>query len=273
MIEADPAELADDLGESRWLGGQVEQPVAPRPMLEVDRIEPGGQRIEGRLVGEIALVVDDPANELVDDLGFDRHPRIGRQGRRDLLPERVLVVRPPADRDQDELVGQQVRPAQLVQGWQDLAMGQVAGCAEQDDDARIGHPLEAQALAQRVDLPGLLRPALAVPGKAHLADGPVGFPGGHELVSGAGRARSSARSKAASPPSGSASRWIRRTGSWWLSRAWKSPAAWASISWPKVYGQPGIGRSWGWSAVSWKNRPIGAPPLCSWPVECRNRGP
>ena len=34
-----------------------------------------------------------------------------------------------------------------------------------------------------------------------------------------------------------------------------------------------MSRSAGWSAVSWRNQPIGAPPLWSWPVECRKRGP
>ena len=72
--------------------------------------------------------------------------------------------------------------------------------------------------------------------------------------------------------SGSA-RWTRRIGRSWASIASKSPWAWASMSWPKVYGQPGIGRSTGWSDVSWRNQPIGAPPLWSWPVEWRKRGP
>ena len=58
-----------------------------------------------------------------------------------------------------------------------------------------------------------------------------------------------------------------------IERTRRSPAAWASMSGPKVYGQPGIGRSTGWSTVSWRNQPIGAPPLWSWPVEWRKRGP
>ncbi len=36
---------------------------------------------------------------------------------------------------------------------------------------------------------------------------------------------------------------------------------------------PGIGRSNGASYVIWKNTPSFEPPLCSWPVECRKRGP
>ena len=42
-------------------------------------------------------------------------------------------------------------------------------------------------------------------------------------------------------------RWTRRIGRSCDSIAAKSPSAWASISRPNVYGQPGIGRSTGWS--------------------------
>ena len=64
VVEPDPAELADDLGEGRRLGGEVEQPVAARPVLVVDLVEPGGQPVVRRGVGEVALVVDDPREEL-----------------------------------------------------------------------------------------------------------------------------------------------------------------------------------------------------------------
>ena len=74
VIEAHPAELADDLGKGRRLGRQVEQPIAPGTVLEIDRIEHRRQAIEGLAIGEIALVIDDPGDELVDDRRFDRHP-------------------------------------------------------------------------------------------------------------------------------------------------------------------------------------------------------
>ena len=41
----------------------------------------------------------------------------------------------------------------------------------------------------------------------------------------------------------------------------------------KLSGQPGIGRSRRGSAVSCRKSPVAGPPLCSWPVECRKRGP
>ena len=48
------------------------------------------------------------------------------------------------------LGGQQAGPAQVVEGREDLAVGEVAGGAEDDHDGGVGHPLEARAGAQRV---------------------------------------------------------------------------------------------------------------------------
>ena len=36
---------------------------------------------------------------------------------------------------------------------------------------------------------------------------------------------------------------------------------------------PGMGTSLASSCTTWRNRPVLGPPLCSWPVECKNRGP
>ena len=47
-------------------------------------------------------------------------------------------------------MGQQVRPPQVVDRRDDLAVGEVAGRPEQDEDRRVRHALQAQALAQDV---------------------------------------------------------------------------------------------------------------------------
>ena len=61
---------------------------------------------------------------------------------------------------------------------------------------------------------------------------------GHASVTGVlawvSRAAASARSRAASPAATSPPRWTRRIGRPCDSIAAKSPAAWASMSWPKV---------------------------------------
>ena len=64
VVEAAPPELADDLGEGRGLGGEVEQAVAAGPVLGVDLVEALDEAVVHRVVGEVALVVDDPLQEL-----------------------------------------------------------------------------------------------------------------------------------------------------------------------------------------------------------------
>ena len=177
VVQADPPELGDHLGEGRGLGGQVEQTVAAGPVLLVDLIEARGQPVERPGVGEVALVVDDPGQELVARGRLHRHPGIGLERLRDLCSEGGVVVRSPPDGDQHELVGQQVRPPQLVQRRDHLAMGQVAGRTEQDQTSRIGHPFQAETLAQRVVELGRWRSSLPCPAQAHLADGLRRIPG------------------------------------------------------------------------------------------------
>src|SRR5207237_7402155 len=49
----------------------------------------------------------------------------------------------------------------------------------------------------------------------------------------------------------------------------KSPSACARISRPKPNSWPGIGISTPVSSTTWTKSPVGGPPLCSCPVECR----
>ena len=88
----------------------------------------------------------------------------------DLGPERLVVVRPATDGQQHELVRQQVGPPQLVEGRDDLAMGEVAGRPEQDQDRRIRDALQPKTLAQ--DVGGRLRArgALALAREPELLD-------------------------------------------------------------------------------------------------------
>src|SRR5579864_8917245 len=53
----------------------------------------------------------------------------------------------------------------------------------------------------------------------------------------------------------------------------RSPIACACLSTEKLYGCPGIGTSLASSWTTCRKRPVFGPPLCSCPVECRNRGP
>ena len=70
--------------------------------------------------------------------------------------------------DDGELAGGGGRRGQLVERGDELAVGQVAGRAEEDDRARLGHALEAQALAQWVRVMSRA-PRLVVPASSRLA--------------------------------------------------------------------------------------------------------
>ena len=191
VIEADPSELADDLGELDRLGGEIEQAVAAGPVLLVELVEVGREGVEGLGIGEIEVLVEDPLGERVPGVLVEREdPAVLLERLADLAPERLVVVRPPADRHEQELVRQQVVPPQLVERRHDLAMGEVAGRPEQHEDRRIGDALEAKPLAQDV-LDGFRpRRALALAREADLAHrqrrvlGPGRRLGGDGLVGG-----------------------------------------------------------------------------------------
>src|SRR5436190_7478779 len=83
------------------------------------------------------------------------------------------------------------------------------------------------------------------------------------------RTSKSAFSAAASPPG----RWTCSARRPAVSSDWKSPMACASSSVPKEKDSPGMGTSSRGAAVTTRKTPVSAPPLWSWPVECKYRGP
>ncbi len=121
---------------------------APRSM----RVEPLGQRLVGRRVGEVAAGGRRCAPQARPRSPCPRAgPGSSCRGRSlSSLAERLVRVRATADRDDGELVRQQVRAPQLEQRGHDLAVREVAGGAEEHEDRRVGHALHAQAFTQRV---------------------------------------------------------------------------------------------------------------------------
>ena len=157
VIESHATKLGDEVGELRRLRGQVEEPVATGPVLLVDRLQAGTELVEPGGVGEVQPVIEDPLLEGPPGRRVERqHTAELLERGPDLFPERLVVVLAPTDREDQELVGQQVRPPELVERGKDLAMGEIAGRPEQDQYRRIRHALQAQALAQ--DVLGGFRP-------------------------------------------------------------------------------------------------------------------
>ena len=100
VVQPAPPELADDLREGRRLGRQVEQQVGARLVLEVHLLEALRQRVERRVVAEVAAVVRDPLEELALDLRLQLDAAVRVERPRDVLAERRVVVRPPPDREE-----------------------------------------------------------------------------------------------------------------------------------------------------------------------------
>src|SRR5439155_21490175 len=148
----------------------------------------------------------------------------------------------PCDADHREGRRQLAVGGELGQRGHQLAAGEVPGGAEHHEHARRRPPLGGQAVGEWV-VELAAAQWCAVRQVAH---------------------RTSCRSSTAT----------RTTLRPWPTRLWWSPMAWAAISVLKSYGSVGMGTDGaGVRRPSWTATTSSGPPLCSWPVECRNRGP
>jgi hypothetical protein len=74
------------------------------------------------------------------------------------LAEVLIGQRPSRETDDGRLGRQQSGAAEVVDGGQDLARGQVAGRAEDDDRARLRHALQEQSRTEWILSRRLLAP-------------------------------------------------------------------------------------------------------------------
>ncbi len=134
------AEILDDAGEKLRRRGQVKEPLAANVLLPVDAVELGLQAcVVGRVV-EVEREVADVLHKVVE-LGVARVNAAELEDSRTHVGRKLVTQRPPRNAHDCELRGQQVRLAQMKQGRQKLALGQVAGGAEDYQNPRIGNPL------------------------------------------------------------------------------------------------------------------------------------
>ena len=141
--------------------------VAARPVLVVDVGESLDQAIEARRIVEIQSLIGDVLCERAPGVLVERLDAAETLERLvDLGPERLIVVWPSTDGQQHELVRQEVGPPQLVEGRDDLAMGEIAGGPEQDQDRRVRDALQPKPFAQDVGDRLRARGALALAERA-----------------------------------------------------------------------------------------------------------
>ena len=101
----------------------------------------------------IADLLQDPLGELLPGRLVERElPGEPLEARPRFGPERIVRVGASPEGDEEELVREEVGPPELVERGDHLAVREIAGRPEEDEDARVGDPLEAEPLAERVPL-------------------------------------------------------------------------------------------------------------------------
>ena len=137
-----PLQLLEHGRERGRRDGQVERRVALDPVLVAHLVGARAELVEGVVVVERARHEADVAGQPGPDVLPPRRPGV-RLGR---LPGHVLEVAvapvPPGEADQHEVGRQQPAAVQVVHRREQLLAGQVAGHAEHDQRARLGHPGE-----------------------------------------------------------------------------------------------------------------------------------
>src|SRR5439155_8200221 len=155
--EPRPALRAPSLAESRDDGlhrlrrhSEVVDAVAARSALLVELVQQGPEAILAALVREIGGEVMRPFGQPVPDLLLEVVPAELADGV--LHPLAELVVGPIRARDADdgEALRQEVPAGERVQRREDLAAREIAGGAEDDEDARLGCPPWPEPDEQRI---------------------------------------------------------------------------------------------------------------------------
>ena len=155
--QAGAAEVLGDDREELGGGGEVEEAVAARPQLGVEVLEVGAQA--GVRVGVVEgdRDVAQAPREAVPDVLVDRDARVLLDRRPHALAE-LVVADVRAGRAHDRRLGrQQLLGGQAVEGREQLALGQIAGGAEDHDRGGGGRPHQADVLLQGGDLDGAHR--------------------------------------------------------------------------------------------------------------------
>ena len=137
------AEVRGHAAEKRGSDCQVENDIASRnaPFL-ADGFEFFFECRVGRLIVEVAVEVIASRDERVPLLRVDRMRGELLDVRGHLVAEGLVITRRDGHADNGELFRQQSDAAEIEEGWDELALGQVSGGTEDDKDAgRCGLPL------------------------------------------------------------------------------------------------------------------------------------
>ena len=109
------AEIPDDVGERVGRRGEIEEAIALRTTLCVDRIQASAQVSIGLLSREIALNVEEPLAELLPGVISDRCPGSTHHRRPHLFPKAVVRPVTPGHTDDREPLREGMGNGEVVQ--------------------------------------------------------------------------------------------------------------------------------------------------------------
>ena len=128
------ARLLDDVAEELRRDGEVEGVVAAGAAVLVELADRAGELVERVVVVETALDEAEPVRQLLPDLLGERRAGVLLDGVVDDLGEVLTVPVAAGEADDGTLGGEVSGPGQLIERRHELAVRQVAGRPEQDDD-------------------------------------------------------------------------------------------------------------------------------------------
>ena len=143
-------DLCDERPDRARRDREVVDAVSLRAQVRVERRERVAQLVLGLVVGEVERHVVHAFGEPLPRFVFERVARVILDRLLHPFLERVVGLLGARGADDPETLGQQAADRERVQRRQQLLRRQVAGRAEDDEDARVGPTANPQAVEQRV---------------------------------------------------------------------------------------------------------------------------
>src|SRR5262249_29652080 len=139
FVQTDSLEMFQDRLELLRRDCEIKKPVAARAALLIDLIETFGQRFETGLIAEITLMIKNRLAEGFPD--FVAHGLAGKfaDGLFHFAPKVLIALFASGETDNGDGWRQFAISAKIVKRWQQFAVREIAGRAENHNAARLRH--------------------------------------------------------------------------------------------------------------------------------------
>ena len=126
---------------------KIKKPVAARAAFLVDFVETFGQLFVTGLVCELALMIEDRLRKHFPYFIAHRLARKFARGFFELAPELVVTFLSSREPDDRHRGWQVAIGSKVVKRWDEFALGEIAGRAENHNTARLRHAARGQTFA------------------------------------------------------------------------------------------------------------------------------